>query len=211
MVAAPGAGPGADDWAQAQARLAASAPGVLAAWRALDETRAGLIAARRELRMRVIPGSAPVILAEQEAVADELARILRALPTAALREPGGEEDWNTSQAFFHTTAARRFLAAWAALAASDSWPAGETPVVTPSIPGPDDLDVDELLVLLEKSRRSMARSAAAITGHETDRCPLDHPLVGHLRCGEWLLFVGVHDLMHLEQLHAIAARHRAGR
>ena len=33
--------------------------------------------------------------------------------------------------------------------------------------------------------------------------PLDHPLVGQLRCGEWLVFGGVHDLMHLEQLHAI--------
>jgi hypothetical protein len=28
--------------------------------------------------------------------------------------------------------------------------------------------------------------------------------VGRLRCGEWLLFAGVHDLMHLEQLHRIA-------
>ena len=35
---------------------------------------------------------------------------------------------------------------------------------------------------------------------------LDHPLVGRLRCGEWLLFAGVHDLMHLEQLHALADR-----
>jgi hypothetical protein len=30
-----------------------------------------------------------------------------------------------------------------------------------------------------------------------------HPLIGHLRCGEWLLFVGIHDLMHLEQLHRL--------
>ena len=52
----------------------------------------------------------------------------------------------------------------------------------------------------------IARSAAAVAGHETDPCPLDHPLVGRLRCGEWLLFAGVHDVMHLEQLHAIASR-----
>lgn len=207
MDAAPGGDAGADAWARAQDRLAVAAPGVLAAWRALDDTRAGLIAARRELRTRVVTGSAPRLLAEQEAVADELALVLRSLPAAALREPGGEAEWNVSQAFFHTTAARRFLAAWAALAASDSWPSGDPPVVTPSVPGPDDLGLDELLLLLEKSRRSMARSAGAIAGHETDRCPLDHPLVGHLRCGEWLLFVGVHDLMHLEQLHAIAGRH----
>jgi hypothetical protein len=37
-------------------------------------------------------------------------------------------------------------------------------------------------------------------------CPLQHPLVGQLRCGEWLIFAGVHDLMHLEQLHALATR-----
>ena len=44
----------------------------------------------------------------------------------------------------------------------------------------------------------------SIAGHEEDPCPLDHPQVGSLRCGEWLLFAGVHDLMHLEQLHGIA-------
>jgi hypothetical protein len=26
-----------------------------------------------------------------------------------------------------------------------------------------------------------------------------------LRCGEWLLFAGIHDLMHLEQLEALEA------
>jgi hypothetical protein len=33
---------------------------------------------------------------------------------------------------------------------------------------------------------------------------LEHPLIGRLRCGEWLLFAGVHDVIHLEQLHRIA-------
>ena len=44
-------------------------------------------------------------------------------------------------------------------------------------------------------------SAARIAGHERQRCGMDHPLIGHLRCGEWLLFLGIHDCMHLEQLH----------
>jgi len=35
-------------------------------------------------------------------------------------------------------------------------------------------------------------------------------VVGRLRCGEWLLFAGVHDLMHLEQLHGIASRMKVG-
>jgi len=41
-------------------------------------------------------------------------------------------------------------------------------------------------------------------------CPLEHPLVGRLRCGEWFLFAGVHDLMHLEQLDGLAASVPAG-
>ena len=49
------------------------------------------------------------------------------------------------------------------------------------------------------------RGARTIAGHETDPCPLEHPLVGRLRCGEWLLFSGVHDLVHLEQLEALEA------
>ena len=38
---------------------------------------------------------------------------------------------------------------------------------------------------------------------EAQRCRLEHPLIGHLRCGEWLLWIGVHDCMHLEQLHRV--------
>ncbi len=158
---------------------------------------------RRELRGRVTVGAAPLILAQQEAVADSLSSVLDALPDAALRAPGGEEDWNVAQAFAHTTAARRFLAAWAAMAAAGEWPTEAPPSVLPSVPGRADLDREALHLLLETSRRSMARSAQAIAGHELDRCPLDHPLIGRLRCGEWLLFTGVHDLMHLEQLHRL--------
>lgn len=183
------------------ATLEADAPDVIAAWQVADSLRA----LRRELRRRVGVGSAQQILAQQEAIADALGSLLDRLPEAAMRAPGGEEDWNVAQAFAHTTAARRFLAAWAALSASGTWPAEQPPVVRPSVPGPPDLDRATLHALLDKSRRSMAESAAAIEGHELDRCPLDHPLIGRLRCGEWLLFVGVHDLMHVEQLQRLAA------
>ena len=91
-----------------------------------------------------------------------------ALPEAALRAPGGEEDWNVAQAFAHTTAARRFLAAWAALDVAGDGRAAE-PQVTPSIPGPADAVARGASRLLAKSRASMARSAAAIEGHETER------------------------------------------
>lgn len=157
---------------------------------------------RRELRHRAGPGSARPVLTQQEAIADALADALAATTEEMLRAPGGEEEWNVAQAFAHTTSARRWLARAGALAASDAWP-DEPPIVTPGVPGSPDASREQLLVYLDKSRRSMGESAAAIAGHEADPCPLDHPLVGRLRCGEWLLFAGVHDLMHLEQLHRL--------
>jgi hypothetical protein len=180
------------------------APDVVACWRAFDWSLAGLKALRRELRPRVTQGSASRVLAQQEAIGDALEAVVRSLPDRLLRAPGGEEDWNVAQAFAHTTAARRFLGTWAALDALDgSWPEHRPPVVTPSIPGRADATVDELVTLLDKSRRALREAAARIEGHERRRCRMEHPLVGHLRCGEWLLFVGIHDLMHLEQLHRL--------
>jgi hypothetical protein len=183
-------------WVEA---LDASAPDVVACWRVADQLRP----LRRELRARVAVGDAPRILAQQEAVAEALAGALAATNDEQLRAPGGEGEWNVAEAFAHATAARRFIAAWAAMAAAGEWPADDPPRVRPSIPGRADATREDLIVLLDKSRRSMRESAAKIAGHEMERCPLDHPLVGHLRCGEWLLFVGVHDLMHLEQLHRL--------
>ena len=176
------------------------APDVVAAWRVCDVS---LLKLRRQLRDRAGAGTAAAILAQQEAVADALGEALDATSDEQLLAPGGEEDWNVAQAFAHTTASRRWLVHAAALSARGQWPAEEPPVVRPGIPGPADASRELLGTYLDKSRRAMALSAAAIAGHETDRCPLDHPLVGHLRCGEWLLFAGVHDLMHLEQLHRL--------
>jgi DinB superfamily len=195
-VSAAGSEAGDATWV---APLRASAPDVVACWEVAEELRP----LRRELRRRVSALSAEQILAEQEPVGEALEELLRSIPEDLLRAPGGEEDWNVAQAFAHTTAARRFLAAWAALSAAGEWPSENPPKVRPSIPGRADASRDELLVLLDKSRRSLRDSASKIAGHELDRCPLDHPLVGRLRCGEWLLFVGVHDLMHLEQLHRL--------
>jgi hypothetical protein len=180
--------------------LQTRAPDVVACWRVADRLRP----LRRELRRRAGPGTAAGVLAQQEAVADELEAVLRGMPAELLRAPGGEEDWNVAQTFAHATGSRRWLAHAAALAARREWPTADAPRVRPGVPGPADADLETLLTLLDKSRRSMATSAAAIAGHETDRCPLEHPLVGRLRCGEWLLFAGVHDLMHLEQLHRLA-------
>lgn len=186
-------------WTEAQERLALRAPDVVAAWRALD---AGPMAFRRELRRRAGAGSASAILAQLEAVADALAEGLAAAPEETLRAPGGEEDWTVAQTFAHATAARRWLPHAAALEARGDWPE-HPPQVRPGVPGPADASRELLLTYLDKSRRAMADSAAAIDGHETLPCRLDHPLVGRLRCGEWLLFAGVHDLMHLEQLHRL--------
>jgi hypothetical protein len=57
----------------------------------------------------------------------------------------------------------------------------------------------------EEGRTLVARAAGSVAGHESDPCQLDDPLVGRFRCGKWLLFAGVRDLMHAPQLRAIAA------
>ena len=176
---------------------------VVACWRVFTWDLPGLRLLRRELRHRVEPGAVPRILAQQEAIGEALEAVLRRLPDRLLRAPGGEEDWNVAQAFAHTTAARRFLGTWAALDAGGTWPEDRPPTVTPSIPGPPDASREHLLTLLDKSRRAIREAAARIDGHEMQRCRMEHPLIGHLRCGEWLLFLGIHDLMHLEQLHRL--------
>ena len=192
------------------AALEADAPDVVACWEALDETEEGIQAMLHELDVRVVDGAAPRILAQQEAIGNALESILRVLPDELLRAPGGEEDWNVAQAFAHATAGRRFLATWAALDTDRPWPANRPPTVTPSIPGRADATREELLVLLDKSRRGIREAAGRIEGHETQPCGMEHPLVGQpMRCGDWLLFVGIHDLMHLEQLHRLAAEHAA--
>ena len=188
------------------AALEPHAPDIVAVWRTIDDREPVIrgVAFHRAIRRRAGLGSAARILAQHDAIGDALEAVLSDLPEALLRAPGGEGDWNVAQAFAHTTGSRRWLAHAAALAARGEWPA-DAPRVVPGVPGPADADRETLLVLLGKSRRSLATSAEAIAGHESEPCPLEHPLVGHLRCGEWLLFAGVHDLMHLEQLHRLRA------
>jgi hypothetical protein len=189
------------DWV---AEVETGAPDVIAVWWLMDVDQG---AARDELEARSGLGRAAAILAQQEVVADALEAILLAMPDEMLLEPGGEADWNVSQAFAHTTGARRYLPAAAAMAANGRWPADDPPRVVPGIPGPADLDRNTLMGYLAKSRRSQALSASAISGHETDPCPMDHPMIGHrISCGAWLLFAGVHDAMHLEQLHGLMDR-----
>ena len=189
--------------------LVTDAPGVVAIWEGVDADYNGLDHLRREMAARAGPGSAARSLAEQEAVGDALETVLDALPDSLLTAPGGEADWNVAQAFAHATAARRFLGTWAALDAGGTWPTHRPPTVTPSVPGRPDASREELRTLLDKSRRAIREAAGRIAGHEVQRCGLEHPLVGRLRCGEWLLFLGVHDLMHLEQLHGLLAAESA--
>jgi hypothetical protein len=186
--------------------LQPGAPDVVSAWRGID---AGwFISVRREVRRRAGTGSTERVVPQLAALADALASIVRALPESALALPGGEEDWNVAQTVTHDTHARAGLVLAAGLAAANRWPA-DAPTVVPGVPGPADATRDDLLRRIAQSQRVIERSARSIAWHEEDPCPLEHPLVGRLRCGEWLLFAGVHDLMHLEQLHGLAARHSA--
>jgi hypothetical protein len=163
------------------------------------------VALRRELRRRGGPGTALIVAAQLDAIAGALVELVAAAPDRLLAEPGGEADWNVAQTAGHVADSRSGLAIAASLAAAGRFPA-DAPNVAPGVPGSSVVDRAALLRRLETSRRIVARAARGIAGHEADACPLDHPLVGRLRCGEWLLFAGVHDLMHLEQLRAIAAR-----
>ena len=183
-------------------RLAPDAPDVVAAYSNVEAGK--FISVRREIRRRMQVGSAPGVARQLAAVADALDRIVSVLPDRAFSEPGGEGDWNVAQAIGHTAHARAGLSLAGALAASGRWP-DQAPTVVPGIPGDARQSRDDLRKRIAQSQRVIERAARSIEGHETDPCPLEHPLVGRLRCGEWLLFSGVHDLMHLEQLHRIQA------
>ena len=179
------------------ASLELLAPDLVVAFRALVDGRP--LAVRREVRRVAGGGSAGRLLPQHEAVADAFEACLRSLPDAVFSMPGGEADWTMAEALGHAFDSRQGLALAAALAASGRWPA-DAPIVVPGVPGPADAGRDELLRRLVRSRRLVERASRSIAGHELDPCPLEHPLVGRLRCGEWFVFAGVHDLMHLEQL-----------
>jgi hypothetical protein len=187
------------DWAVA---LEPTAPDIVAAWRGIEAGQ--FLSVRREVRRRAGLGSAGRVAGQLDAVASTMVALVEALPERALALPGGEGDWNVAQTVGHVATARAGLALAAGLAASGHWPPN-APTVIPGVPGPPNIDRLELARKLARSQRIIARAAPQVAGHEEEPCPLDHPLVGRLRCGEWLLFAGVHDLMHLEQLHAIAA------
>jgi DinB superfamily len=182
--------------------LEPAAPDVVAAWRGIDEGR--FISVRREVRRRSGEGTATRTVAQLAATASALRAVVLTLSEPAFAMPGGEGDWNVAEAVGHVSTARSGLVLAASLAASDRWPS-DAPTVVPGIPGLPSADRDALVRRLDQSQRVIERAGRAVEGHELDACPLEHPLVGRLRCGEWLLFAGVHDLMHLEQLHQIAA------
>ena len=191
-----------DDYAWVTA-VEAGAPDVVAAWRGIDEGR--FISVRREVRRRSGAGTAPRTVEQLGATAAALREVVVGLPEQAFAMPGGEGDWNVAEAVGHVATARGGLVLAASLAAADRWPP-DVPTVVPGIPGPPEAEREALVRRIDQSQRVIERAARAIEGHELDPCPLEHPLVGRLRCGEWLLFAGVHDLMHLEQLHGIATK-----
>jgi DinB superfamily len=176
----------------------------VSAYRNIEAGR--FITVRREIRRRTATGTAPRIVPQLAALATALDAIVARLPAAAFDEPGGEGDWTVAETIGHDAHARAGLSLAGALAASGRWPANG-PVVVPGIPGSPLTSPEVLRARIASSQRAIERAARTIDGHETEPCPLEHPLVGRLRCGEWLLFAGVHDLMHLAQLHELEARY----
>ncbi|MES2210179.1 MAG: DinB family protein [Chloroflexota bacterium] len=177
------------------------APDAVAAFRGIEAGK--FISVRREVRRRAGPGSAERVVAQLGAIAQALVAIVEALPEPAFAAPGGEGDWNVAEAIGHDADSRAGLAMAGALAATGKFPP-EAPSVVPGIPGTRGLGREALVRRLGASQRIVERAGRSIAGHEEEPCPLEHPQVGRLRCGEWLLFAAVHDLMHLEQLHGIA-------
>lgn len=188
------------DWLDA---LEPRAPDAVAAFRGIEAGR--FISVRREVRRRAGAGTAGAVVAQLSAITDALIAIVEALPEPAFEAPGGEGDWNVAEAIGHDADSRAGLAMAAALAANGRFPP-DAPRVVPGVPGRVAGGRAALVHRLGSSQRIVERAARSIAGHEEDPCPLEHPQVGRLRCGEWLLFAAVHDLMHLEQLHAIAGR-----
>jgi hypothetical protein len=182
--------------------LRTTAPDVVAAWDGIEAER--FISVRREVRRRTGPGTAPSIVPQLAETVAALAEVVATLPEHAFQLPGGEDDWTVAQAIGHVADSRGGLALAASLAAQGRWPA-DAPVVIPGIPGAADASRERLLHRLTVSQRVIERAGRAIEAHEVDPCPLVHPWVGRLRCGEWLLFAGVHDLMHLEQVERLEA------
>ena len=188
--------------------LEPGAPDAVAAYRGIEAGR--FISVRREVRRRAGPGTAERVAAELAAIAGALTALVRTLPEAAFEAPGGEGSWNVAEAIGHVADSRAGLSMAGALAAGGRFPA-DAPAVVQGIPGQRGLGREALARRIAVSQRIVERAAGSIAGHEEDPCPLVHPQVGRLRCGEWLLFAGVHDLMHLEQLHGIAAGFAARR
>ncbi len=183
--------------------LEAGAPDAVAAFRGIEAGR--FISVRREVRRRAGIGTTERIACQLAAIAGALTAVVETLPEPAFSAPGGEGDWNVAEAIGHDADARAGLSMAGALAASGRFPQ-DAPAVVPGIAGARGLDRAALVRRIGASQRIVERAARMIAGHEKDPCPLEHPLVGRLRCGEWLLFAAVHDLMHLEQLHRIAAQ-----
>jgi hypothetical protein len=187
--------PSSTSWVDA---LAPGAPVAVAAWRGIEVGETEEV--RRAVRAGIAPGSAGRIVGELAVLADALTEAVGRVPDELLSAPGGEADWTVAETAGHVADARAGLCLAASKAAAGLWPPGARPVV-PGVPGPAEADRSTLLHDLERSQRIVERAGRTVAGHESDDCPLDHPWVGRLRCGEWLLFAGVHDLMHLEQLH----------
>jgi hypothetical protein len=183
--------------------LEPGAPDIVAAWRGIEVGRTAEI--RREVRRLTGDGTVERIVPQLATLAEAIAAGVEALSDEDLARDGGEQDWNVAQTIGHDCDARAGLCLAAARAAAGQWPAS-APRMVPGVPGPADADRATLLRKITQSQRIVERSARTVAGHETAPCPLVHPLVGRLRCGEWLVFAGVHDLMHLEQLHTMMRR-----
>ena len=151
-------------------------------------------------------GSTTALVPQLATMADALAELVESIPEAILRAPGGEGDWNVAQCIGHTlrVAGRPVHGRFACR----RWTlAGGRTIGRPGDPGRTGWRPASCCSARSpRASGSWSGRPRAVDGHETEPCPLDHPQVGRLRCGEWLLFAGVHDLMHVDQVHELLDR-----
>jgi hypothetical protein len=189
-----------EDWAEA---LAGEAPDLTAPYAAYRDGR--LLEVRSDVRRRAGDGAALRLAPQHAAVARVFGDLLARADDALLDAPGGEGDWTLAEALGHAIESRQGLVLAAQLAATGRFPADSPPVVK-GIAGPSGATREELRTRLDRSQRFLERAIPRVEGHERTECPLIHPDLGQLRCGEWLIVAGVHDLLHVAQLHSLVER-----
>ena len=147
----------------------------------------------------------PQLVAKLRTDAEPLRDVLSALPAGRFRERPAAGEWSAAEVWTHVLdMSERGSAAVLAIIAggrpaqlSDRISGGDRS----HLAGPDDYWRE-----FESGRERFYAKVLEARGDEQLDVVLEHPTFGALNWREWMLFMRVHDLDHLRQLQAVAAR-----